>query len=122
MCFPCAAMVAKQMPNKCPLCRVPIRYVARITTAPFALKDGRTLAVSGEVYAVRTDVVSAFINATARRRSAGDAGARARPREVVNNDAQMPIPPLVSPPVEPPLAPPTAPLNSEGDPALALVL
>ena len=67
MCFPCAAMVAKQMPNACPLCRVPIRFVVRITTPPFRLSDGRTLAVSGEGYAVRTDVVAAFARATARR-------------------------------------------------------
>jgi hypothetical protein len=67
MCFPCAAMVAKQMPNACPLCRVPIRFVVRITTPPFRLSDGRTLAVSGEGYTVRTDVVAAFARATARR-------------------------------------------------------
>ena len=122
MCFPCAAMVAKQMPNACPLCRVPIRYIVKITTPAFALKDGRMLAVSGEGYVVRTDVVSAFVNATGRRRSATGTRPRERTREVANLNAPLPTPPLE---VELPLIPPVVPSETApemiADPTFSLV-
>lgn len=70
LCFFCASLVARQVPNSCPLCRVPIRHVVRITTTlpsdPKSL-HGRCVAVSGEGYSVNTDIVRMFSNLRAAR-------------------------------------------------------
>lgn len=86
LCFYCASMLARQVPNSCPLCRVPIRCVVRLTTtlsrAPLRSRvtgdsegerirggegGGRVIAVSGEGYSVNTDVVQIFSSVRAGR-------------------------------------------------------
>jgi hypothetical protein len=73
-------MLARQVPNSCPLCRVPIRCVVRLTTTlPRSAvrghagdgdgehEGGRVIAVSGEGYSVNTDVVQIFSSVRAGR-------------------------------------------------------
>ena len=86
LCFQCASMLARQVPNSCPLCRVPIRCVVRLTTTlpRTAVRSragdgdsdgdvdgdhegGRVIAVSGEGYSVNTDVVQIFSSVRAGR-------------------------------------------------------
>lgn len=74
-------MLARQVPNSCPMCRVPIRCVVRLTTTlPHTAvrcrvgdgdrdgdEGGRVIAVSGEGYSVNTDVVQIFSSVRAGR-------------------------------------------------------
>ena len=77
LCFQCASMLARKVPNSCPLCRMPIQYVVRITcTVPpdpsfdpitDPITHGRTIAVAGEGYMVNAEMVHILSTVRAAR-------------------------------------------------------
>ena len=68
LCFHCASMLARKVPSSCPLCRLPISIIARLTSF-ITLPDGGRLAVSGECYTVNTDFIQIFNSDRVRRSS-----------------------------------------------------
>ena len=71
MCFNCAVIVSKAVPNICAICRSSITKLVKITSPLITLHDNRTICVS-QGYSVQNKLALAYIrmeNETQRQRN-----------------------------------------------------
>jgi hypothetical protein len=61
MCFNCAVIVSKNVPNNCPICRANITKLMKITSSPIVLKDNRTICISCQGYSVQNKLAIAYM-------------------------------------------------------------